>query len=959
MVSIIGDVSDVRRAFDEVDKSTGALGKSMTSLGNDMSNMGKSMSLYVTAPLVAMGAGAFAVAMDFDDAMRQVQAVTGETGTKFTELREAALQMGADTAFSSSQAADAMLQLGQAGFTADEIMISTADVLSLASAGALDLGTAAGITANAMNGFGMSAGDTAQIVDVLAKGASISTTSVEGLGNGLSYVAPVAHAMGMSLEETVSILASLSNAGIEGERAGTALRGAISRLAAPSNEAAKALANYGLSLEDVNPATHTFTQILDTLSAAGITSADVMQIFGQEAGPGVLALLGQGTGAIKEQTLALQNSKDAAQQMAETMEGGVGGAWRQFTGSVETLAIVLGDLVAKGLTPVIEFLTRLFNVISGLPEPVMLVVVAVGALAAAIGPVLTVAGILISSVGAITTALGAAGLGGALTTVVGILTGPVAIAIAAFAAAAYIVYQNWDTVGPLLERVGNQVQDVFTGIMDFVDPAIDKITEFVDGALTSLSEWWEVNGEAITQAATTMGQKLMEVFETMGGVILFFVSGPMIMLYESFRVALDIIIPLLEYLGRQFGETIMLIVNLINGDFSAAWENIKNIVQNSIDFIVQLITEVLPTAFSDVWDDILSLASIALDLLIQLITGKTGEAATELKEGIVNAGAGMVDGMLGWVPGVSGVVDGMRDELLRVPDEANTAMSQFGPVVTGHIDATAIQAAAAAGTLVTETVNKIEYLPGDAATAMNPFSPAIVNPINATVGPASSAASNVGTGATNSLSSSMKTMGSNTTSVMNGVAASIRDSGSSLASAATSAGSAAVSALNIQLAKVQYTSAQIKAAAASGQLFASSSGSSSSGGNMPSSGHGGSSSSTGSTGIKRQGSDGTGEDKVKIREAHATGGIAGYTGWHWMEEKELAVPEKFDWDGVLTSSLSKALKSVASSGVSNSYAGDTVINVNATLTPQYNFEALMRDIERELSKNKTRRGILS
>ena len=131
----------------------------------------------------------------------------------------------------------------------------------------------------------------------------------------------------------------------------------------------------------------------------------------------------------------------------------------------------------------------------------------------------------------------------------------------------------------------------------------------------------------------------------------------------------------------------MLVVNLINGDWSAAWGNFESICDRSIQFVASLFTDILPTAFSDVWDDLLNIASVALDLLITLITGKTGEAATELKTGIVNAGAEMVDGMLGWVPGVSGVVDGMRNQLLRVPTAANTAMSQFGPVVTGHIDA--------------------------------------------------------------------------------------------------------------------------------------------------------------------------------------------------------------------------------------------------------------------------------
>lgn len=124
---------------------------------------------------------------------------------------------------------------------------------------------------------------------------------------------------------------------------------------------------------------------------------------------------------------------------------------------------------------------------------------------------------------------------------------------------------------------------------------------------------------------------------------------------------------------------------------------------------------------------------------------------------------------------------------------------------------------------------------------------------------------------------------------------------------------------------------------------------------MPSSGHGGSSSSTGSTGIKRQGGDGTGEDKVKIREAHATGGIAGYTGWHWMERGELAIPQQTNWDQLLVKPIVKALSGGSSGPVS---AGNVIIqNMPVTLTSGYNFEQLMSDIEKYNSQKRFQRGI--
>lgn len=987
-VSISADVSNVLKGIGDTDKALGNLGNNLQSIGSSFTSFGTTLSLAVTAPLAAIGVGSVKTAMDFDTSMRKVQAVTGITGDSFNALSDFAIKLGADTAFSSSEAADAILQLGQAGFTIDEIYTSTNDVLSLASAGTLDLGTAAEITSNAMNGFGLNAGDTAHIVDVLAMGASISTTNVQGLGEALSYVAPAAHSMGMSIEETTSLIAALSNAGIEGSRAGTTLAGSINALATPTDQMIAIFGKYNIALDSVNPATSSFTDILQVLIDKGVTSADVMALFGREAGPGVLALLSQGTGAIREQTLALQNSQGAAQKAAEIMESGANGAWHTFTGSVEALMIQIGRLILEALVPLMGHLTNLVNWVGQLPAPVLLAAVAFGAIVAAIGPLLVIIGTLISSVGVISTALGAAGLSGALATVVGILTGPVAIAIAAFIAAAYLIYRNWETIGPI-------VKEAFDIILAAIQPVANRITEFVTGALASLSAWWATNGPAISQAATRLFNLVAPVFEVLSTVILGFVYGALVVLWEAFSIAVNIIIPLAEGLGTQIGNVIMLVVNLINGDWNAAWQNAVNIVQNTWNLIVSIFNgQLLSNAVKGVWDNVLAIISETLDFIIALITGKTGEAATSLKNGMVNAGAEMINGTIGWIPGVSGVVDGMVSKLTEVPTGASQSMQAFGPAVTGPIDATAVQAAAHTGTLVTGVVGQVSTLPSRTTTALNPFTPAVVgpidtasvqaaaragtlvtgtvsqvaqvvprttsamsgfvpavvNPVNAAVSPATSAATRVGTGATSGLSSGMSPMPSNAASTMNGVAASIRNSGSTLASAATSAGQAAVGALNSQLSRVQYTASQIRSAVSeynilTGQLRSTSSSSSS-----------GSSSS--STGIKRQGSDGTGESRVRIVEAHATGGIAGYTGMHWMEKGEIAVPEQTDWSKVLAGPMKAAMSGIlASSGnVTNSYGGDTIVIESVTLSNDYDFDQLMARIEATQQKKRLQRG---
>jgi minor tail protein len=159
-VNITGDSSGAVEAFDRAqaaleatDKQLQQSQKNWEAVGAKMTATGKTLSLAVTTPLLATGALALSTAVDFDDSMRQVQAATCATAEEFDRLRETALDLGSSTAFTASQAAQAMMYLGKAGLDTNEILEATPQMLSLASAGAMDLGTSADIATNVMSGF--------------------------------------------------------------------------------------------------------------------------------------------------------------------------------------------------------------------------------------------------------------------------------------------------------------------------------------------------------------------------------------------------------------------------------------------------------------------------------------------------------------------------------------------------------------------------------------------------------------------------------------------------------------------------------------------------------------------------------------------------------------------------------------------------------------------------------------
>ena len=399
VVEIVGDVAGLTRAYDEAVRRTEGLEGDLKSIGSRLTSIGSDLSLKVTAPLVLAGGLMLKTATDFDDSMRQVAAVTGATGDQFDRLRQQAIDLGASTAWSASESAEAMRYLGMAGLSTNEILEATPQMLSLASAGAMELGVAADISTNVLSGFNLQVSDLAHVSDVLAQAASSSNTSVEQLGHAMAYVGPVASSAGLSIEETTAAIQVMSNAGIQGTMAGTALRGALSSLLSPTTQATNVLASYGLTAADVDPQVHSLAEIIDTLGAVGLSTGDAMTLFGDRAGPAMLALIQAGGDGIEKYTAALEDCDGAALRMAETMEGGVGGSLRELEGAVETLNITFGDLIADALMPAIDGATSLANWLSNLDEGTQRVIVTTGLLAAATGPAIWGIGTLAGSLG--------------------------------------------------------------------------------------------------------------------------------------------------------------------------------------------------------------------------------------------------------------------------------------------------------------------------------------------------------------------------------------------------------------------------------------------------------------------------------------------------------------------------------------------------------------------------------
>lgn len=305
-------------------------GNKLIGFGTNMKEVGKSLSMYVTAPLVGFAAMATKVGIDFDDSMAKVQAVSGATGDELLELREKAKEMGATTKFSASESADALNYMALAGWDTKQMLGGIEGIMALAAASGEDLAAVSDIVTDALSAFGMQAEDSARFADVLAAASSSANTDVMGLGKAFEYVAPVSGALKYSVEDTAKAIGIMSNSGIKGEKAGTALRTMMTNLAKPTAAMKKEMDRLGISLTDSEGEMKSFDEVMLNIreSLGGLTeqqqASSAATIFGKEAMSGALAIVNASEADYEKLSHAIDNSNGSAQRMADIMEGTLG-----------------------------------------------------------------------------------------------------------------------------------------------------------------------------------------------------------------------------------------------------------------------------------------------------------------------------------------------------------------------------------------------------------------------------------------------------------------------------------------------------------------------------------------------------------------------------------------------------------------------------------------------------------
>jgi TP901 family phage tail tape measure protein len=457
---------------DDFSKSLNKVGQNMRQVGANLTQVGRTMTMAVTLPVVAMGVSTLATAANFETGMNRVGVVSRATAAEVEQMSAVARELGATTQFSATQAADAMSFLAMAGFNANETMAALPGTLDLAAAGQMDLARAADISSNILTGFNLEAGELSNVGDMLVATFTRTNTNLEQLGEGMKFVAPVASSMGIKIEEVSAAMGLLGNAGIQASMAGTSLRGALAKLANPSREAVATLNRLGIRKEQVITAegnVKSLTDVVKALESTGASAGDMLQIFGQRAGPGMAALVQQGSGALEDLTKTVRDSagRGGAAEVAAAQMKGLDGALLKLKSAFQELQLAIAD--SGILEFVTELVTKMAAVIRRMAEahPAIFKVATVLALVAAvIGPLLIAVGTLVGLIGTLAVLFANPAFIAAMAAIKGLAAsfaaalGPLALIIAAILI--------WNHVFNLIADNWQEITDAFTDLEHFV-----------------------------------------------------------------------------------------------------------------------------------------------------------------------------------------------------------------------------------------------------------------------------------------------------------------------------------------------------------------------------------------------------------------------------------------------------------------------------------------------------------
>lgn len=674
------------------DKSATAEQK-LNGLSSAFKTTGGLLSKNVTLPIVGVGAAAVKTATDFEAGMSEVKAISGATGSEFDALRDKAIEMGAKTKFSASDSADAFKYMAMAGWDASAMMDGIAGVMDLAAASGEDLATTSDIVTDALTAFGLQASDSAHFADVLAQASSKSNTNVGLMGETFKYVAPVAGALGYSIEDTAVAIGLMANSGIKGSQAGTALRSTITRLAKPVGEAKDAVEELEISITNADgtmkPLSQTMVELREKF--AGLTEEQKAQyaamLAGQEGMSGLLAIVNASDEDFQKLTDEINNANGAAEDMASVMMDNTAGAVEQLKGALESAGILIGEKLTPYIRDLAEWITGLVEKFNNLSDEQQDNIVKWGLILAAIGPTLLILSKVISIVSVAMKAFGLlrttivglttafrllrvgnlavmTAMGGIPKAVAGIVTAISGITapIMAVVAVVAVLVGAFVTLWKTNEDFCNKMTQIWNKIRISIDGFFDGVVERIN----ALGFDFENITEVIKTAWMALCDILAPLFERAFNTIAIVLDG----VFNQILSVMDIFIGLFTGNWEQLGEGVKGVVTGIVETFSKLGSNILGAIGDiGAEILEKLGFEKAAEGFQDFFDTLSDL----FGQIPELLSGAIDTIVSFFTETIPNAFNSAIEAVQGFVDNI------IEFFTVTVPEAFNTFVNETIP----------------------------------------------------------------------------------------------------------------------------------------------------------------------------------------------------------------------------------------------------------------------------------------
>lgn len=679
-----------------------ATGESLKTTGDNISNAGKKL-LPVTAAVTGLGTASVTTAANFESSMSQVQATMGITKDSMSTLdgqsvntmdalSNLAKEMGASTAFSATECAEALNYLALAGYSTQEMADTLPTVLNLAAAGGIDLASASDMVTDAMSALGMETAEADTMVDQMAKTASTTNTSVAQLGEGILTIGATAKSIKGGTAELNTALGILANNGIKGAEGGTHLRNIILSLQNPTDQAAAKMQELGVSVYDSEGNMRSMNDILGDLNTSmeGMTSEDkaniISTIFNKTDLSSVNALLTNTGSTWDSLQSSIENSAGAAQQMADTQLDNLQGQLTLLKSALEGLAISFGQLLMPALKSIVGAVQKVVDWLNSLDEGTKKVIVTIALVAGALGPVLIVVGKVISAVGTIMTIVPK--LAGVINVVKGafvalnttMLANPIFLIIAAITAlvAAFIYLWNncdgfrqfwidlweniksvamavweglksffstaWEAISTTATTIWNGIKSFFSGIWEGIKTIFSTVVEVIKTIITTYFNIYKTIittvFNAVKTVITTVWNAIKTVITTVVTAIQTFLTTAWNTIKTVITTVINTIKTVITTVWNAIKTTVTTVVNAIKTVITTVWNGIKTAittVMNTIKSTISSIWNGIKSTISSIVNGIKSTVSTVFNNMLSAIKNTVGKIASTIKSGFQTA----------------------------------------------------------------------------------------------------------------------------------------------------------------------------------------------------------------------------------------------------------------------------------------------------------------------------------